>query len=71
MALAALFYLGNRGDGPGGSPRPGAYPYQVGAPGPGEEAPPIRLASTSGETFDLSSLRGRTVLLYFQEGLMC
>jgi peroxiredoxin Q/BCP len=45
--------------------------YQIGKPGPGAEAPPIRLAATTGETFDLASLRGKFVMLYFQEGIMC
>lgn len=49
----------------------GQYIYQVGKPGPGEMAPPIRLASTTGEMFDLASQRGKPVLLYFQEGVMC
>lgn len=49
----------------------GRYVYQIGSPGPGEEAPPIRLAATTGETFDLASLRGKFVLLFFQEGITC
>lgn len=49
----------------------GKYVYQVGKPGPGEAAPPIRLAATTGETFDLVSQRGKFILLYFQEGIMC
>lgn len=49
----------------------GKYVYQVGEPGPGEMAPPIRLAATTGETFDLAALRGKFALLYFQEGIMC
>lgn len=65
-ALAVIFVLSNKG-GPGG----GDYAYQVGSPGPGQTAPPIRLPSTAGGTFDLASLRGETVLLYFQEGVMC
>ena len=67
MALGAIYLL-NR---PAGSPRGGQYAFQVGSPGPGEEAPPITLPSTDGGTFDLSSYRGKTVLLYFQEGLTC
>src|SRR5213593_2603165 len=47
------------------------YAYQVGRPGPGDISPPIRLAASSGGTLDLSSMRGKTVLLYFQEGVMC
>jgi peroxiredoxin Q/BCP len=49
----------------------GRYVYQVGKPGPGEAAPPIRLAATTGGTLDLASLRGKFVLLYFQEGVTC
>ena len=46
------------------------YAYQVGEPGVGEPAPPIRAAGTTGE-FDLAALEGQRVLLYFQEGLIC
>ena len=49
----------------------GAYPYAVGDPGPGEPAPPMRLPSTDGGTFDLGDLEGERVMLYFQEGVMC
>ncbi|MGH2829012.1 MAG: peroxiredoxin family protein, partial [Actinomycetota bacterium] len=66
-ALAVIFVLSNK-TGSGGS---GDYAFQVGSPGPGRPAPPIHLASTEGGTFDLASLRGETVLLYFQEGVMC
>jgi peroxiredoxin len=47
------------------------YPYSVGQPGPGAPAPTFTLAATDGGHFDLASLRGKTVLLYFQEGLSC
>lgn len=47
------------------------YPYAVGQPGPGQRAPDFTLASTAGGQVSLASLRGKTVLLYFQEGLMC
>ena len=49
----------------------GRYAYQVGKPGPSELAPPIRLQSTRGTTFDLAAYRGKTVLIYFQEGITC
>jgi len=49
----------------------GKYAYQVGQPGPGVQAPPIRLDGTTGGSFDLASQRGRIVLLYFQEGVGC
>ncbi len=74
--LGVIFLLSNRGEqsssgSPSGDAKAGEYAYQVGDPGPGEEAPPIELPSTVGGTFDLASARGEIVLLYFQEGLMC
>jgi hypothetical protein len=78
IALGAIF-LGNRNapssTASDGSARDGdqagKYAFEVGSPGPGEEAPPMKLRSTEGGTFNLASMRGQTVLLYFQEGLMC
>ena len=64
LALGALYWLS-------GQSTAGEYVFQVGKPGPGATAPAIRLPSTTGGTFDLASLRGRRVLLYFQEGIMC
>ncbi|MFM0388411.1 peroxiredoxin family protein [Paraburkholderia dipogonis] len=49
----------------------GKYSFQVGSPGPDQIAPPIQLMSTAGRVFDLASFRGKTVLLYFQEGVTC
>lgn len=71
VALGAIFFANNSGSSSSG--QAGKYPVQVGSPGPGEQAPPIELPSTEGGTFDLSSAtaQGETVLLYFQEGLMC
>jgi peroxiredoxin len=73
IALGVIFFLNNSS--PGGLPtstnQAGKYAFQVGAPGPGQQAPPITLPSTNGGTFDLASLHGKTVLLYFQEGLTC
>ena len=66
VALGAIFFVTNSRGGGGG-----AYTYHVGKPGPGEQAPSFTLPSTSGGTFDLTSARGQTVLLYFQEGVMC
>ena len=45
--------------------------FATGAPGAGAQAPALALASTAGGTFDLSAQRGKTVLLYFQEGVGC
>lgn len=78
IALGAIFLLNNQGgsasdQASGGADSGGAgeYPYQVGEPGPGEEAPPMELPSTDGGEFDLASTRGETTLLYFHGGLMC
>ena len=69
--LGAIFFLSSPGQSAGGGGQAGKFPMQVGDPGPGEEAPPMKLEDTEGETFDLSEKRGETVLLYFQEGLGC
>ncbi len=74
IALGALFVISHGGtSGPPAakSGKPGAYAYAVGDPGPGAPAPPLRLASTTGNTFDLAAEKGETVLLYFQEGVGC
>ena len=49
----------------------GQYRFDVGEPGPGKAALPIVLPSTDGTSFDLSTYKGRGVLLYFQEGIGC
>jgi peroxiredoxin Q/BCP len=69
VALLAIFVLAG-GRGPNGAPS-GRSAYQVGAPGPGSKAPPIKLPATDGRVFDLASPPGQTTLLYFQEGLGC
>jgi peroxiredoxin Q/BCP len=49
----------------------GRYPYQAGSPGAGQAAPGFSLAASTGGTISLSQFRGKTVLLFFQEGLTC
>lgn len=49
----------------------GQYPFQVGQPAQGVQAPALALPSTTGGTFTLAAQRGKTVLLYFQEGVGC
>lgn len=75
LALGAFYWLNGRSSAQTQSaardPSAGKYVFQVGKPGPGATAPAIRLPSTTGGTFDLASLRGQRVLLYFQEGIMC
>ena len=83
IVLGGVFVaVGGAGGGDGGSGEPeqaaaqgggkaGAFAFAVGDPGPGEPAPDFSLPSTDGGTFDLSEQRGKRVLLYFQEGIMC
>lgn len=69
--IAVLFVIFNKhndGSSAGGS---GQYVYQVGAPGPGQQAPDFTLPSTAGGQVSLASLRGKTVLTYWHEGLGC
>lgn len=47
------------------------YPYLVGAPGPGEQAPGFTLQATTGGEIALSDYRGQSVLLYLHGGAMC
>jgi AhpC/TSA family len=69
VVLLASFLVTNRGGGYQRG-RGGGYAFQVGDPGPGATAPPIKLATTGG-SFDLAAPVGQTTLLYFQEGLGC
>jgi peroxiredoxin len=48
-----------------------AADYAVGSPGVGELAPGFSLESTTGSTVELSDYNGKSVLLYFHEGLGC
>ena len=74
VAVGGLFALYTRSNQSGGSTSTsgsGKYAFQVGDPGPGQSAPPIHLTSATGSEFDLAGAHGKTVLLYFQEGVGC
>lgn len=71
VAAAVLFFVARSQDdstaGVDGGPA-----FAVGGPGPGQAAPPINLASVDGGTWDLGrDGADKTVMLYFQEGIMC
>ena len=68
LALGGL-YLAYRGS--SSSSAGNATNYQVGTPGVGAAAPGFTLPSTTGHPVALSSFHGKTVLLYFHEGLGC
>jgi peroxiredoxin len=67
--LAGLFAVFHQASSAGTST--GAYPYKVASPGPGRAAPPFALAASTGGRISLSAYRGKSVLLFFQEGLTC
>ena len=69
-AVLALVFLTNPAQ-RANNAQGGSYPFEVGDPGPGAQAPDFTLAGTGGETFTLSEARGESVLLFFQEGLGC
>ena len=71
VALGGIFFFNTRGSSENTARQTGTYPFQIGSPGPGEPAPDFSLASTTGSRFTLAALHGKTVLLYFQEGLTC
>lgn len=69
VAAGVLFAVSRTGG--GGATSASGPRFDVGSPGPGVEAPTLRLPSTAGGTFDLADAQGENVLLYFQEGIMC
>jgi peroxiredoxin Q/BCP len=70
LVVGSLYGVYRAGNG-GGASATGQYPFTVGQPGVNATAPAFNLASTTGGSETLSALRGKTVLLYFQEGLSC
>lgn len=74
VALGGLYLLYDSSADGGDSAAAGAasgYRHVAGQPGAGEVAPPFTLSSSAGGQISLSDHRGESVLLYFQEGLMC
>ncbi len=76
IAVLAAIFVSSQSTAPtatdgGAAGTDGRYPYVVGDPGPGNEAPDFALPATTGATVSLDDFRGESVLLYFQEGLMC
>ncbi|MDQ3469740.1 MAG: peroxiredoxin family protein [Actinomycetota bacterium] len=70
IAVGILYFVTRRGGDEAAGPD--GPPFAVGEPGPGSQAPAIELASTAGTTYNLAvDGAGKTVLLYFQEGIGC
>lgn len=75
VAVVVLFlvYQGSQPE-PGGDDAGGSasgYRHVAGEPGIGAKAPDFTLTSSTREQVSLGDYRGESVLLYFQEGLMC
>jgi peroxiredoxin Q/BCP len=71
VALGVIFYATHSDASGVKEGLAGQYPYAVANPAKGALAPDFTLPSTTGGTLRLSDYRGKTVLLYFQEGIGC
>jgi peroxiredoxin Q/BCP len=71
VIVVGVLFLVFRSNGQNGAAGGSGNRFQVGSPGIGQTAPAFTLASASGGTVSLSAYRGKTVLLYFHEGLGC
>jgi peroxiredoxin len=70
VLILVLFAVWRHGSHPA-APRSASSAYQVGTPGVGATAPTFTLPGSNGQQVNLAGYRGKTVLLYFQEGLTC
>ena len=66
-----LLYESSADTGSAASGSVSGYPHVSGEPGAGLAAPEFTLPASTGGQVSLSDYRARSVLLYFQEGLMC
>jgi peroxiredoxin len=71
LALGVIYMLSNSGSLATGTGQQKQYRFDVASPATGALAPDFSLLSTTGGAVRLSDLRGKNVLLYFQEGIGC
>lgn len=71
LAVVGVLFAVFRTSNSSGGAAAGHPSYQVGSPGIGAAAPGFALPASTGGQISLAGLRGKTVLLYFQEGLGC
>lgn len=71
VVLGVIYFISNGGNLATGTTQQKQYRFDVANPAAGELAPGFSLPSTTGGAVRLSDLRGKNVLLYFQEGIGC
>jgi peroxiredoxin len=71
FAVAVLYVLHQNSQDKHIAAAGGGFKHVEGQPGKGSLAPGFTLPSATGRQVSLSDFRGKNVLLYFQEGLMC
>lgn len=71
VALGVIFYVSHGGVSGVKAGQAGQYPFAVASPAKGALAPEFTLPATTGGEVRLSAYRGKSVLLYFQEGIGC
>jgi peroxiredoxin len=69
--LAIVFWANNGGSSGAKAGLAGQYRFDIADPATGALAPDFALPSTTGGSVRLSDFRGKTVLLYFHEGIGC
>jgi len=71
VLVVAVLYAVFRSSSPQAGGSAGSDRFQVGSPGAGQVAPAFSLPAAEGGVRSLADYRGKTVLLYFHEGLGC
>lgn len=69
--LALVYFASTLGASSVQTGRSGQFRFAIASPATGAMAPAFTLPSTTGGTVRLSDYRGKSVLLYFQEGIGC
>jgi len=71
FAVAGLYVMYQNSHNEHSATAVGGFNHVEGQPGKRSMAPGFTLISATGQRVSLSDFRGKNVLLYFQEGLMC